>query len=246
MYISAAGADVQSQRLEILSNNLANVDTPGFKREIAILQAENAEAIEQGEAVAGSGGPDDVGGGVTLAGTMTDFSPGKMRTTGRPTDLTIVGEGFFLVGQENEQFLTRAGNFHFSSIGQLQTDQGHDVLTGDGQPITVNPNLPYQFNEDGSITQQGARIDLGIVRPQSLGDLVKQGENLFSALAEVQPVANQDKRVISGQLEMSAVSPTHEMMELIETSRAYEANVKMIQNQDQMLGSLINRVMRQP
>ena len=87
MYISAAGAEAQSQRLEIISHNLANADTPGFKRELAILQAQHAEDIASGEATAGSGGIDDVGGGVVLAETVTDFSLGKVRATGKPMHL---------------------------------------------------------------------------------------------------------------------------------------------------------------
>ena len=97
MYISAAGADVQSRRLQVLSNNLANVDTPGFKRELAVLQSRHAEAIERGEDYPDSRSINDVGGGVRLAETVTDFGGATVRQTGIPTDMAIEGDGFFLV-----------------------------------------------------------------------------------------------------------------------------------------------------
>ena len=245
MYISAAGAHAQSQRLQVLTNNLANADTPGFKRELAVFQARHAEAIEQGLATPGSGDLTDVGGGVSLAETITDFSNGTLRQTGNQTDLAIDGDGFFLVEKQGQQLLTRAGNFHFSTAGQLQTEDGHAVLAAGGAAVAVDPLVAWRFLENGSISQAGTVTPLALVRPQSTGDLVKAGQNLFSPLADVIPVANADRRVRSGFIEQSSIKPAAEMMELIETSRAYEANVRMIQNHDHMIGSLVNRVLGQ-
>lgn len=245
MYISAAGADVQSARLQVLSNNLANADTPGFKREIAILQARHAEAIERGDVAAGQRGIDDVGGGVHLSETVTDFSAGAVRQTGNKTDLAINGDGFFLVDKAGEPLLTRAGNFHFSTAGQLQSEQGYPVMSQEGGPVAIDPILPWNFTEDGGIEQGGDKLLLALVQPASLGDLVKAGENMFSPLADVEPLPDAERSVKSGYLEQSGVKPALEMMELIETSRAYEANIRMIQSQDQMVGSLVNRILRQ-
>ncbi len=245
MYISAAGADVQSSRLQVLSNNLANADTPGFKRQIAILQARHAEAIERGTVAAGQGGLEDLGGGVQFAETVTDFSTGAVRETGNKTDMAIDGDGFFMVDKEGSPLLTRAGNFHFSTSGQLQTEQGYSVTSLDGDPVTIDPTLPWTVTADGAIEQGGDRLQLAIVRPASNGDLVKAGENMFSPLAEVNPVPAGQRKVKSGYLEQSGVKPALEMMQLIETSRAYEANIRMIQSQDQLSGSLISRVLSQ-
>jgi flagellar basal body rod protein FlgG len=246
MYISAAGAAAQSERMQILSNNLANVDTPGFKRELAILQARHAEAIERGDTAAGLKGIDDIGGGVRLAESMTDFAAGAVRQTGLKSDMAINGEGFFLVEKDGEQFLTRAGNFQFSSDGRLQTQQGHTVLSAEGGPVAIDPTIPsWEAFEDGSIQQLGGtKTYLALVKPQSLGDLVKVGENLFSPLAAFENLSVNQRSVKSGHLEMSSVKPASEMMELIETSRAYEANIRLIQSQDRMLESLLSRVLR--
>ncbi len=244
MYLSAAGAHVQSQRLQVLANNLANVSTPGFKREFAVFQALNPEAIERGQATAGSGSHNDVGGGVAFQETVTDFSGGTLRQTGNPSDVAIDGNGFFLVAKDGEQFLTRAGNFHFAPDGRLMTEQGHQVLATDRQPVVINPTVPWEFQSHGTLAQAGNAIPLAIVKPKSLGDLTKAGENMFSPQAEIQDVVPGERRVAGGFLEQSSVQPALEMMELIETSRVYEANVRMIQNQDQLLGTLINRVLK--
>ncbi|MEX0819849.1 MAG: flagellar hook-basal body protein [Pirellulaceae bacterium] len=245
MYLSAAGADVQSARLQVLSNNLANADTPGFKREFAILQARHAEAIERGEVTPGQRGIDDIGGGVQLSETVTDFSTGAVRDTGNKTDLAIAGDGFFLVEKAGEPLLTRAGNFHFSTTGQLQSEQGYPVMSLEGGPIEIDLLQPWAFTDSGGVEQGGNVQSLALVQPASRGDLVKAGENMFSPLADVAPVPVADRNVKSGYLEQSTVKPAIEMMELIETSRAYEANIRMIQSQDQMVGSLVNRVLRQ-
>jgi flagellar basal body rod protein FlgG len=229
----------------VLSNNLANADTPGFKREIAILQARHAEAIERGDVAAGQRGIDDVGGGVQLSETVTDFSTGAVRQTGNKTDLAIDGDGFFLVDKAGAPLLTRAGNFHFSTTGQLQSEHGYPVMSLEGGPIAIDPTLPWDFTEDGGIAQGGDKLLLALVQPASLGDLVKAGENMFSPLADVEPLPDAQRSVKSGYLEQSGVKPALEMMELIETSRAYEANIRMIQSQDQMFGSLVNRILRQ-
>lgn len=244
-YISAEGAQVQSRRMEVISNNLANVDTPGFKRDLAIFQARFAEAIQQGEAVPGAGGVDDVGGGVLLRGTKTDFSPGPLERTGLATDLAIDGDGFFLVRKGNQEFLTRAGNFRLTSVGELVTQDGYSVLGEDGEPILIDPTLgPWSFTPDGMLQQAGASTALAMVRPQSLGDLAKVGENLFEPLADVRPLEPSERHLALGYLEKSTVRATAEMMEMIEASRAFEANVALIRHQDAVIGTLLSRALR--
>ena len=244
MYISATGALAQSRRLEVISNNLANVDTPGFKQDFTVMQSRHAEAIERGEADASRNPVNNVGGGVLVESTQTDFSGGALEHTSIPTDFAIDGEGFFQVLRDGQTMLTRAGKFRLSHDGHLLSAQGDPVLTPDGGEIVLQPNVPWSLNENGVIQQGGNKIPLGIVKPQSLGDLVKVGHNYFSPLAEVTPVTGRT-RVVSGYVEKSSVQPTESMMQLIETSRAYEANVRMIQNQDNVIGSLVNRVLRQ-
>ncbi len=246
LYISAEGAQAQSQRLDVIANNLANVDTVGFKRQLAIFQARFAEAIEQGEIQPGTGEIEDVGGGVLFRETKTDFSPGQLKRTGLPTDLAIDGDGFFLVGKGDETFLTRAGNFVVNSAGELVTPSGYHLLDENSAPVQLNlSGDAWHVTADGALQQSGAKQYLALVRPEELQRLRPEGENLFS-LEQGTPLLPATRRSVqAGFLEQSGVRPVTEMMNLIEASRAYETNVKLIQNQDHMLGELVNRVLRQ-
>ncbi|MBS0208783.1 MAG: flagellar hook basal-body protein [Planctomycetes bacterium] len=245
LYISAEGAQAQSTRLEVLSNNIANASTPGFKRTLAIFQARYAEETQRGQDVPGSRSINDMGGGVIGFETSTDYSTGPLKETGQLNDLAIPGEGFFMVRRGEQDLLTRAGNFRINPEGFLQTPEGDLLLASDTRPMFVNPNgPPYSFNQRGELTQDGVTTQLAIVRPNSLGDLAKMGDNLFRPLAPVEPVPVEDRNVLTGHLELSTVRPAEEMMELIEASRVFEANTNMVRFQDQMMGSLLDRLMK--
>ncbi len=245
LYIAAEGAHAQSKRMEVLSNNLANVDTPGFKRDLAMFQARFAEETARGQDQPGSGSINDVGGGVWVIGTTTDHSPGTLKHTQIPTDMAIDGEGYFVVQKEGQNYLTRAGNFMVNSNGMLVTQTGMPVLSDGGGPILLNAETPWRVSPDGAIEQDGGKQYLALVQTPSPTDLAKHGENLFRPLAATTPVPQELRSVREGYVEMSGVRPTLEMLELIETSRAFEMNVSMIRNHDAMLNSLVNRVLRQ-
>lgn len=243
MYISAEGAQIQAQRLEVIANNLANVETPGFKRDVPTFQARFAEAIQQGSDFPGSQNINDVGGGVKMIETQTDFSRSALRHTKTPTDFAINGDGFFQIrSADGQTLLTRAGNFTLDPTGQLITQTDNmPVLDDSGAPIQIDGTRPWEVTGDGVISQDGNNVALGLAQPQSLGDLVKVGQNLFRSLAPTAPAASRDVR--QGYLEQSGVSPTRETMAMIETSRAFEANMKIVQHQDSMISGLINRVL---
>jgi flagellar basal-body rod protein FlgF len=245
VYLSASGAHAQSHRMQVLSHNLANVDTPGFKPQQTILQARFAEMIEEGHVPQGLGGADDIGGGVTIQPAETQFSVGAMKTTGRDTDFAIHDDSsFFVLERDGEQVLTRAGDFAFDSTGNMVNQSGDQVLAANGKAIRIEPGVDYNIASEGRI-QQGDNVwDLMLAKPKSMGDVSHVGGNLFKPLAEFDLVPRTDRKVRAGELEQSAVSPTSAMMELIETSRIYEANVRMIQNQDSVMGTLINRVLK--
>ncbi len=245
LYISAEGAHAQAKRLEVIANNMANVDTVGFKRQLAIFQARSTEAIDQGSDYPGSGSINDIGGGITVRETKTDFSMGPLDRTGIPTDMAIEGEGFFVVEKGGTPYLTRAGNFRLTSRGALVTQQGYAVLGENGAPVVLDrPDLPFEVTANGAIVQAGVRRDLAIAAPPAPSELLRVGENLFQPLTEPEPLAPDRRRVVNGCLELSGVRPALEMVEMIEASRVLEANANMMRVQDQMLSGLVNRVMR--
>ena len=242
VFVAAQGAAVQAKRMEVLSNNIANVDTVGFKPEVILAQTGGTEVAQRGYDY-GENNFSEIGSSVFLAGTPTNHTQGTLNVTGRNLDFALQGEGFFVIERDGEQFLTRAGNFDLNSLGQLTTDRGEPVLDAGGGPITLNPNDPWTLSGNGQIQQAGNTIDLAIVKPQSLGDLVKVGSNLFRPLADVQALAPEERMTAQGYLESSGMNPVSGMMEMISASRAFEANVHMIQNQDHISGTLINRVL---
>lgn len=245
LYLSAAGAHAQSQKIEVLSNNLANVNTVGFKRELALLAARDSEAIERGLVARGTQAIEDIGGGTRFWATFTDFSPGTLQRTEIPTDLAIDSpDAFFLVARGSQRLLTRAGNFHLAPDGRLLTAQGDAVLSSDGEPIQIDPTLPWRFVPGGVLEQAGERMPLALVRPRELAALQKVGENYFQSPLAPEPVPEEQRQVRSGYLEMSAVRPVEEMVELIAASRAYEANVRIIQQHDAATSQLIGRLLR--
>jgi len=245
MYISAEGAAAQAQRLEVIANNLANVDTAGFKQDVPTFQARYAEAIQLGQAQAGSGSINDIGGGVKIIDVETDYSSGQLKHTGNDFDIAINGKGFFHVrGDDGKQYLTRAGNFNLDTQGRLVSQSGHrPVLDQSGSEIVMTRNLPWSISQDGFISQAGTTYALGLSEPESLDDTIKVGDNMYESLGGVRPLALEERNVKQGYLEMSGANPVRQMMAMIETTRAFEANSRMIQNQDSVLGSLIGRVL---
>jgi len=246
MYISAEGAAAQAQRLEVIANNLANVDTAGFKQDVATFQARYAEAIQQGQAQAGDRSMNDIGGGVKIIDVQTDQSVGELKRTGNDLDLAITGKGFFHVrGDDGQQYLTRAGNFALDTESRLVTQNGHrPILDQSGSEIVLSADVPWSISPDGFISRGGGIAAIGMSQPESLDDMIKVGNNMYQPLGTVRPLALAERNVRQGYLEMSGANPVRQMMAMIETTRAFEANTRMIQNQDTMLGSLISRVLR--
>lgn len=246
LYMSAAGAHVQSQQVEVLSNNLANADTVGFKRELALMEARESESIERGQSYRGSRTIDDVGGGIRFTATATDFRPGAMSETGRATDFAIETPGaFFAVQRGGEQLLTRAGNFQLSPEGMLLTQQNDQVLSSEGAEIQLDPTLPWRLLPGGTIEQGGDTFDIALQKPADPRLLEKLGNNYFRVKGNPpEPVADEARKLRGGFQEMASVNPTEEMVELIAASRTYEANIRMIQQHDQATSQLINKLLR--
>ncbi len=169
LYISAEGAQAQTRRLDVIANNIANVDTVGFKRDLAVMQSRYSEAIERGMASPGEAAQSDIGGGVQFQESVTDFSQGPLRRTGNPTDAALQGDGFFVVRKGQERMLTRAGNFRLKPTGELVTQQGYPVLSEDNTPITINPD--------------GGRWDIGAYGQCHSGEHVAAAANRPAGLA---------------------------------------------------------------
>lgn len=243
LYMSAMGAQAQSHRIEVMSNNLANVDSQGFKRELAVLSARDSAALERKLEYPNTTSINRVGGGAFARETVTDFSTGPLRQTGNAGDVAINGDGFFMTEKDGAQYLTRDGAFAIDNAGTLMTQSGYRVLSEDGSPIVIT-DPKYSISSAGIVQQDGSAIPLALVRPRFPADLAKASDNQYIALSPPTPLTPGERKVSSGFLEGSNVKATQEMMTLIEATRVYESNIKMIQHQDQTASTLISRLLR--
>jgi flagellar basal-body rod protein FlgG len=253
LYTAATGMEAQQLKMDVISNNLANASTTGFKKARADFEDLLAETVRLPSAAGPSGGGDpaplQVGLGVRTGTTSRSFSQGDMIATQNPLDLAIEGNGFFRVTRPNgEPAYTRAGNFRLDSEGRLTTGHGEVVEPG----ITVPPEtLELTVKPDGTVL---ARLpgrtdlqDLGVLELTTFPNpdgLLDAGSNLFDATEAAgepraqRPGESGTGQLAQGYLEGANVHAVEEMVEMISTQRAYELNSKVVQTADQMLQRL--------
>jgi flagellar basal-body rod protein FlgG len=248
LYSAAAGMEAQQMNLDVISNNLANVSTTGFKRskiefEDLLYQTTKAPGTDQG---AGNQLPTGVqiGHGSKVVSTSRVFTNGEMTETGEQLDVAINGDGFFQVQMpDGTMAYTRAGSFKTDSSGRIMTSDGLPVNSGfQAVPtgvtnITISPtgNVTYT-TASGTTTFQ-----IQLSRFISPGGLQSLGRNLYSETVASGtpelgvPGENGYGSLEQGQLEMSNVQVVEEMVNLIMAQRAYEVNSKAVQAADEML-----------
>ncbi len=256
LYSAATGMEAQQLNLNTIANNLANVNTPGFKRstigfqDLLYQKPRNAGAENGGGNLLPTG--IEVGNGSRVASTSKIFTQGQLTNTGERLDLALQGDGFFEVQRpDGTTAYTRDGTFRLNSAGTVVTGEGLPVLGGfpPVPPGTTGINIA----ENGEATYQGAdgsqtfRITLArFANPAGLQSL---GGNLYAAtdasgVAEVgQPGEAGFASVMQGYIETSNVNIVEEMVALIVAQRAYEVNSKSIQTSDEMLQN-INQLKR--
>ena len=238
-------------RTDVISNNMANVNTTGFKKDRTIFRASpemNIRRIHDPVSV-GTGRTIDprpfigvMGTGVTVDEISIDFSQGELRTTSNPLDLAIRGEGFFQVQTPDGIRYTRDGSFTLNRDGYLVTTEGYFVL-GENGPIQIAQNGDININQQGEVFVNEQMVGrLNIVTFQQINQLQKQGDNLY--IANAAPEQAQNAQVVQGALEGSNINIVSEMVNLISAFRAYEANQKVIQTHDATLDKVINYVGR--
>ena len=244
MYMSSMGAMTNMARHASIANNLANTETTGYKPETVTFRSLLAESeLLPGKRPQANELMEKIGGGVWMNSTPTVFEPGPIRSTGNPLDMAIRdSNGFFQIERDGQVFLSRAGEFTLNPNGEITTPDGQGRLLDDnGAPITITG--PVEVSKNGTICRSGtddvvARV--GLVRVDNPAKLEKTGENMFS-LHEA-TITGSDVKMESGALEGSAVEPVNEMVAMIEATRAYEANMKFIQIQDDTLGRTVTTV----
>jgi flagellar basal-body rod protein FlgF len=248
LYTSALGMVTQGYKQEITANNMANVNTGGFKRQIALARAlpSRPGVMLNGAGVTQVISPAIglIGFGSALSETRFCDDPGKTIQTGNHLDVAIDGPGYFIVATPFGNRLTRRGDFQIGANGRLGIEGVGAVLSVDGRTLAV-PEGEIRISKDGTVyANQRAIGQIGIFVPNNPGDLVNFGDGMFgNGDGEVTPVLT-NGNLITGGLESSNVNILNEMVEMISAVRAYEMGQRMIQAQDQTLDRLINEVGR--
>lgn len=245
LYQSAAGMMTSEYRQAVLANNVANADTVGFKRDVATF-AERVPAWRAGRRQGPSAVDlEGLSGGMWLGQTFTDHSPGTKVATGEWHDVALDGPGFLVVQVNGQPQYTRDGRLLMDRDGFLTAaTDGAPVLGVGGMPIRLNPRggTP-SIDAQGRISQDGAVVaELELVDFEDYTALRKAGATRFVAPDQGQRPA--PVLVQAGYLEGAGVEAIEELVSLMEVSRAYQVNARMVALQDESVGRLINTVMR--
>jgi len=240
-YIAGSAGDLRRQlSMDQIANNLANVNTVGFKAD------QNAFSTMLTDAMRGAGSSRQPSAYLAAGKNFIDTSEGTIQQTGNPLDFAINGEGYFRVQQaDGSEAYTRAGNFMLGDGGQLVTQSGLLVLDAAGGPITLPPGK-VSASRDGAISVNGTQVaTLGIVRVADSSKLHKLGGTLFSAPADqVTPMPKGKIAVRHGALELSNVNAVLAMAQMVDTTRSFQNMMKIVEIYNQQASQLTEKVGR--
>lgn len=218
------GSLMQERHMDMISNNLANVSTPGYKQERLIF-----DELMQRE-------------------LRTDFEQGPLVGTNRPLDVAIMGDGFFRVQTPQGERLSRNGSFQVDAQGNLITVNGYQVMSADGGPITLDPDGgALVIDEKGRVTQGTDQIGaIAVVDVADRSQVVKEGANMFGGVNGQLPPTTPATAftVAQGSLEGSNVEAVEMMVDMITAHRAFESYQKCMQAMQEVDLKAINQVGR--
>ena len=256
LYTAATGMNSMQHQIDVTSNNIANVNTTGFKQDRAEFQDLMYETLNYtaGQTTQTSVNPTgiDVGLGVKISGIQKNFTEGDLKLTSNPLDLAIQGKGFF-------QITLPSGETAYSRNGSFKLNSEGSIVNGSGYPISPEIVVPDNVTDltiakDGTVTatdsQTGDVVDLGqitiadFINPAGLtplGDSLFMQSNASGDVLEGNPTEEQFGSIQQGMIELSNVKLVNEMVDLITAQRAYEANSKAITTTDSMLDT-VNRL----
>jgi flagellar basal body rod protein FlgG len=234
-----------SYRQDVIANNLANSETNGFKRDLAVFHERQTEAKERGAGSSSNPLLENLTGGMFASPTLVDHSQGDLESTGHASDAAIEGSGYFMVDDHGTQRLTRNGQFLTDASGNLIVGDGSGqrVLDSDRKPINFDSRHPIDIGKDGTISQQGKAVArIGVFDVPDPNKLSKHGGTLMDYPEMDQAKISANSVIHSGSLEHSNVDPAVELTQLMSAQRELEANANMIRYQDQTLSRLVNDV----
>ena len=251
LYTAYTGMINQEHRMDVLTNNLANANTNGYKKEGATSQSFDSvltykiKDLSEGYRLTRRMGINNPG--VKVGEGYTDFSQGPMKNTGGTYDLALTDSGFFAIQYTNKAGetsvkYTRDGNFTLTQGGALVTRDGDAVLDENGQPIQIDTALEAQINASGQIIQDGQVVStIQVTDFEDYNYLEHFGENYFVPIEGAQ-TKEPEAEIYAGYLETSNISVVSEMANMITIQRAYDSNQKVITTIDSTLEISANQL----
>lgn len=249
LYTAYTGLKNEQNRMDIMTNNLANASTVGYKKEGSTSQSfDSILAYKLKDVSVGLGTAQNIGHnnpGVKIGENYTDYTQGSYRVTDNTFDLALDGEGFFAIEYTNKAgetstMYTRAGSFTLNSEGYLVTNDGDYVLDTDSRRIRLDPLTDADIDTDGTISQDGVRIaQIQVTDFEDYDYLERFGETYFRPIEGARTTTSTAK-INSGYLEMANVQVVSEMVNMIAITRQYESNQKIMQTYDRSLDIAVN------
>lgn len=256
LYTAVSGMITQEARQDVITNNMANVNTVGYKGDNLSVRKFNDVLIQNyDKKVSGRNVRSIIGSlsqGAEIDVVKTVYTQGLIQSTDKPTDFALDGSGFFTVSRNmlgtEKQYYSRDGHFHVNSAGYLVNDSGDAVLAkeldnnlnavGEPKPIYVGTNSITSDNL-GNISIGDKKYKFHTVNFTNYGDLKKVGDNLYDG---ANPIEENNVGVKQNSLEKSNVNVINEMVNMMTVSRTFESNQKVVQAMDETLNKAVNEV----
>lgn len=235
LYIGLSRQVALRRQLEVVANNVANMNTAGFRAERTLFEA----AMQPG----GKRPNDQIAFTIDRA-TYTDLRPGGFTATGNPFDVALDGDGWFQVRTPDGDRFTRDGRLHRDADGQLVTAGGFPVLDDNRQPIMIaSDSSVLTIGTDGLVSADDQMVArLRVVRFDDPQQLRQTGDVLFAADPGVDPLPAPDTRTVQGKIEQSNVQGIAEVTRMMDLSRDYQAVTRMVEDGQDLLRAAINRL----
>ena len=253
LYTAYTGMVNEQNRMDIMTNNLANASTVGYKKEGSTSQSFNdVLTVKIKDQSVGMRNVQRIGiknPGVKIGENYTDYSQGSFRITDNTYDLALAGDGFFAIeftnkAGETDTKYTRAGQFTLNKDGYLVTEEGDYVLDTQNRRIRLNTLIDSKITDDGTIYQNDQAVArIQVTDFEDYDYLEKYGETYYQPIEGARTIAA-NAQVKSGYLEMANVQVVSEMVNLISITRAYESNQKVVQTIDDTLDVAVNQIGR--
>lgn len=256
LYTSVSGLITQEAKQDVITNNLANVNTVGFKGDnLSVRKFDDVLIQNYDKKINGRNVKNVIGSlsqGSKIDTTKTNFVQGMIQSTEKPTDFAIEGSGFFTVSRNmlgnEKQYFTRDGHFHINGAGNLVNDSGDKVLVreldnnyqpvGNPKPLYVGDNK-IACDRQGNLTVGNAKYKFYTVNFQDYNQLKKAGDNLYEG---ANPYEDNNMSIRQNSLEKSNINVINEMVNMMTVMRTFESSQKVVQALDETLGKAVNEV----